>query len=252
MLVLGKSKRFGFEFYYDSADRFVGEQIAADAYEPYESELFLSHLNEDSVLIDVGANIGYYTMLAASKIKSGKIYAFEPNRRNFHILQMNMILNDIRNVELFQMAVSDTTGTAQLYLSEDNFGDHQLYTSTRSRFEEVKVSTLDELKCETPTFLVVKIDTQGSDFKVLRGMAEIISKSRDLKLFTEFWPLGNSGAAVSGDDYFRFLMDTFDAVRFINEESKSTDSANYGLIVQECSKHHGTNHVNLLCEITHR
>jgi len=250
MLVLGKSKRFGFEFYYDSADRFVGEQIAADAYEPYESELFLSRLNADSVLIDVGANIGYYTMLAASKIRSGKIYAFEPNRRNFHILQMNMILNDIRNVELFQMAVSDTTGTAQLYLSEDNFGDHQLYQTTGRASTIVETITLDQFASSRnirPD--VLKIDTQGFDYNVLNGGTNLITSLEFLELFAEFWNYGNLNAGIAPDKYFGFLTNHFSNVQLIDETRRTTLNASLQSILSECSGLSGYTHANLLCNL---
>ena len=83
MLVQATSSRLGFRISFDSNDRSVEYAVPADAYEPFESQLFLRHVHDDSIVFDVGANIVYYTLLG---LTNGKIIAFEPNLQNYLLL----------------------------------------------------------------------------------------------------------------------------------------------------------------------
>ena len=82
---LNKAKIFGkYIFYYLENDRYVGQRIALEKYEPYETDLIQRQVGIGDVVVDVGANIGYYTILLAKKVgKTGKVYAFEPYSNKF-------------------------------------------------------------------------------------------------------------------------------------------------------------------------
>jgi FkbM family methyltransferase len=108
----------------------------------------------------VGANIGYYTILLADKVgNNGKIYAFEPNKTSFEILNKNIRENKLKNVVAVNAAVGSKNGKIKLYKSEKNFGDHKLYRKDK-KVNEVKVIKLDDYLKDIKIDLI-KIDTQG-------------------------------------------------------------------------------------------
>ena len=110
-------------------DRFVSRRIAEEGiWEPYETSLVMDLLHPGAVFVDVGANIGYFTVLAATT--AGKVFAFEPDPENFRLLEANLALNALqRKVTAVPAALAEEDGEGQLYLSEDNLGDHQIYAA---------------------------------------------------------------------------------------------------------------------------
>ena len=248
MLILGSNKTFDFEYYYDTGDRFVGGQIAIDSYEPFESKLFQESLRDNSILFDIGANIGYYTILASRKINTGRICSFEPNRANHLILEMNILKNKISCAQAYRLAVGSIRGKANLYLSTENQGDHQLYFSDTRATEEVDTIPIDEFSNESGLIPdVVKIDTQGYDYFVISGMKDLIARTAPFTLFTEFWNHGNIQAGVDSREYFQYLQDAFGSVEYIDEVRQSTYRIDYAFVETECKKFNGINHVNLFC-----
>jgi FkbM family methyltransferase len=103
-------------------------------WEPYETEVILRNLREGDVFVDIGANIGYYSVIAASAVgDNGKVFAFEPDPTNYDLLEQNIAANGFENVRAFRKAVSSSSDERYLYLCERNKGDHRLYDSRDSR-----------------------------------------------------------------------------------------------------------------------
>lgn len=85
-------------------------------FEPEVTEVFLSHVMPGDVVLDIGAHIGYYTVLAARSVgNEGRVIAFEPDPQNYSLLVKNVAKNGYRNVTAVQKAVSWNSGYAQLY-----------------------------------------------------------------------------------------------------------------------------------------
>ncbi len=125
---LKKCRIFGkHKFFYLENDRYIGQRVALGKYEPYETQLILRQTKIGDTVVDVGANIGYYTLLLANKVgKTGKVYAFEPDKINFEILAKNVKENNLENVVMINAAVGKKEGKLKLHRSEENFGDHKL------------------------------------------------------------------------------------------------------------------------------
>src|SRR5262249_42101912 len=103
-------------------------------YEPFETELVQSLVHENDTVVDVGANIGYYTLIFARLVgPRGRVFAFEPDPGNFALLKKNVEANRYKNVVLVNAALSDEPATLKLYLSEENRGDHRIYPSDDQR-----------------------------------------------------------------------------------------------------------------------
>jgi FkbM family methyltransferase len=161
-------------------------------YEPYESEIVSKHLKPGMTVYNIGANLGYYTLLASERVgPQGKVFAFEPAPENFALLQRTVSENGLSNVELFPIAVGAVKGSATLSLSTTNSGDHQLQTvASRDRII-VEVTSIGSFIAEghaAPDAIIM--DVQGAEFDVLRGATGLLASKQPLILFTEFWPQG--------------------------------------------------------------
>ncbi|MGH2396782.1 MAG: FkbM family methyltransferase [bacterium] len=158
--------------------------IAASQMEPFMSALFQAAVKPGMVVLDIGAHLGYYTLLAA---KAGAtVYAFEPDPRNFQHLIRNIALNgDVRCVTAVPRAVSDKSGTARLRVS-DNPRNSNLFDSDGTRTAVVEQVCLDEFLDETVTVDVVKMDIEGAELRALTGMERTLARARSsLTLFVE-------------------------------------------------------------------
>ncbi len=254
MLYQTKSKKHGFVATYDGDDKYIGYGIDTDSYEVFETELFHSAIQKDSIVFDVGANIGYYSMIAALKMRqeenaNGKIFAFEPNAKNFLLLEKNVSSNNLKNIHCVNVALGKIEGETKLYLNAENQGDHRLFDSSDFRMTETcHVTTLDNFaqsKCVLPT--IIKIDAQGFDYFILQGAKETIGTTDNLILFTEFWDWGTKKVGGSSQLYFKFLQQNFNDIFIIDEETKKMQRASLPLIMSICSLHGGKNHTNLMC-----
>src|SRR6185369_10140974 len=110
------------------------ELATREIYEPMETRLFKREIKPGQTVLDIGANIGYYTLIAAKLVgPTGKVYAFEPDPANFRLLKKNVEGNGHTNVVLVDCAVSDKDQKVRLYLNPSNKGDHRIYDSKDGR-----------------------------------------------------------------------------------------------------------------------
>ena len=161
-------------------------------YEPGTSELLLSELHEGSTFVDVGANNGYFTILALSRVGStGHVWAFEPNPDAFGRLSRNVQLNgSLPNVELFPVALSSESGTQSLFI--DRFLDSRSSFTPQGRNSiQVRVERADEvLKGHRVDW--IKIDAEGAEHLVLEGMTDTLRENPELRLIVEWtWRYSN-------------------------------------------------------------
>jgi FkbM family methyltransferase len=160
-------------------DQFVSRRIREEGvWEPYETALMLDLLHPGDVFVDVGANIGYFSVLAASVVgEEGAVFAFEPDPDNFRLLQANAALNEQqRCIAPVRAALSDTAGTGRLFLAEDNLGDHQVYAGEEDRPSlPIELLQGSEYLAERLRRLdLLKVDTQGSEFHVMAGLLPLL------------------------------------------------------------------------------
>lgn len=155
-------------------------------YEPEEVELVKSLVKPKHVCMDIGANIGFYTILL-SKI-SHKVYAFEPEPSNYDLLTDNLVLNKCYNVDASMDAISDENKATELFLCDSNHGMHRLYKSRWcGRSIPVRAVTIDDSWRGHERLDFVKIDVEGSESSVISGMRKTIEKHHPIMLI-EFHP----------------------------------------------------------------
>jgi FkbM family methyltransferase len=177
-------------------------------WEPLETETFVSVLRKGMVVADIGANVGYYTLLAARSVGSaGKVFAFEPEPKNYELLCRNIKENGYTNVVTVPSAVSDRNGTSRLYLSANNFGAHNLSTrSPDAKFVNIDTVSLDEFFSNYQGRIdVLKIDAEGAEELIFDGMSQLLRRHPNLILFTEFHPRAMEGLGSSPERYIEKL-----------------------------------------------
>ncbi len=208
LLVLPKTVRFhGYKLALNPRDHVMGSALLRGYYEPLSTKLFLESISPGMRVVDCGANIGIYTCLASGAVgKEGKVYSFEPEPQNFACLTETIRLNQLANVQPECLALSDRNGEASLFLSEMNMGDHRIgEIDEKRRSVRISTRTLDSYwGGNIPEIDVLKIDVQGAEGLVFKGMTETIAKSPKLKIFMEFWPYALRRCGTNPQD----LLDT--------------------------------------------
>jgi len=164
-------------------------------WEEAETQFVKETIKEGEIVLDVGAHIGYYTLLFSKLVSSkGKVFAFEPSPKNFSLLKKNVEINGYQNVELINKAVSDKTGKTKLFLSEKNSGDNRIFDDGENpRSLDITEITLDDFFKDNKyqnLISLIKMDIQGAEGKAIMGMKNLLIKNKKLKLITEFWPYG--------------------------------------------------------------
>jgi FkbM family methyltransferase len=189
-------------------------------FEPFETSLFQQAIHPGDVVVDVGANIGYYTLLAARAVgPTGHVYAVEPDPANFALLERNVTHNGYADrVTLVQAAAGAEPGEAALYRSADNHGDHRLFAVPDREALRVDVVRVDDVVAGPAD--VVKVDVQGFEPAVLAGMQELLAASPHLTLFTELSLHALEAAGFVPGDYLAALSAAGFDIATIDEASR--------------------------------
>jgi FkbM family methyltransferase len=162
--------------------RFRGGDTAGyllGASEPAVQEALVDHLSGGAVFYDVGANVGYFSLLGCRRVGSdGEVHCFEPLEANVRVLRRNLEENRFRNYRIHQVAVADRSGSAEMVLADEP-GRTRLSDARQDAGERtvvVPLACLDELGLPPPD--VVKIDVEGAESRVLRGMTRLLREHR--------------------------------------------------------------------------
>ncbi len=164
---------------------------ANGVYEPAESALCMSLLRPGDRVLDIGANLGYYTTLCADRVgPAGRVDAIEPDPDNFALLDANTReLQAQGRVRLHALALSDRSGAAQLFRSKDNAGMHRLYASVCCDVTSLEVPARRGDELALAPLDLIKIDVEGFEPYALRGLAATLAQSPQVKILCEYSPL---------------------------------------------------------------
>ena len=151
--------------------------IYADYYDMKEIDILRGMCDKNSVFIDIGANVGAYCVMLMDKVK--KIIAFEAHPVTFEKLKMLFFLNDYKNYQLFNIAVSDESG--KIFFTNKGYLSHENSISSINEGIEINSDTLDnlmtKLKLSKDDNYIIKIDVEGFEQKVLRGGEQFLKQS---------------------------------------------------------------------------
>lgn len=199
----------GFSIYVQEDDTAVGQHVKRGAYEPDVTAVFRDRLRPGMHVVDIGANIGYYTMLSASLVgPSGSVTAIEPNPNSAKLLEASRRANSFDNVKVLQVAAGRDLGLLVLHGSYGNVMTSAAPDDAAALLNSTTVPSikLDDLIPRNKKIDLVKIDVEGAEYNALLGASELIRRCHPT-IISEFSPSTMPGiSGVDGRQYLRFLL----------------------------------------------
>jgi SAM-dependent methyltransferase len=205
--------------YLNKKDFYLTPAVLFGAYEKGVTSLFFKEVKKDMTVLDLGANVGYYTLISAGLVGGkGKVFAFEPDPTAFKLLKHNVEVNNYKNVTLVNRAVLNKSGKTQITLDE-------FFRNYECRID------------------FIKMDIEGAEALALKGMHKMLRKNKGVKIVTEFCPTSLRRAGSSPEDFLKELEGLGFKLYLIDEEG-TLSRVERKYIMRMC---HGVTHVNLLC-----
>ena len=198
----------GFVIYADPDDLAVGAHVAAGAYEPEVAAVFRAHLRPGMRVVDVGGNIGVFTMLAASLVgPGGEVLAIEPNLANVRMIEASRRANGFAQVTVAACAVGRRVGLLELRTAFSNGATSEVGDTLAALFAARLAPSLPLARLLPPGRVdFIKIDAEGAEHTALSGALELLRRDRPT-IVSEFSPsLLQSNSGVPGEEYLRLLM----------------------------------------------
>ncbi len=200
----------GASIYASALDPVIGKAVLSGGYEPEVVTLFHKYLKPGMSVVDIGANIGYFSILSASLVgPEGHVIAVEPNAENVRLLEMSRRANDFQNLEIMLMAASDRNGLLVLNAGESN----GTTASLNANPDLLKGATLvpsvrlDSLIPRDRKLDFLKIDVEGAEQLALKGAAETLSLHKPV-IVSEFSPYALPHfSGCTGEAYLGFITD---------------------------------------------
>jgi len=198
-------------------------------HEKATTELFKKIVKKGDTVVDLGANIGYFTLLASSLVgPKGKVFAFEPEPKNYNYLIKNIKLNNYKQTTAFQKAISDKNGMTKLFICSYDTGHHTIKQSNgieaykhgrvlgKEEFIDIETVTLDEFfKNNEKSIDVIKMDVEGAEFLALKGMDRVLRVNERIKMFIEFFPLLIKKMGDSPEEFIKKIIQDYKFSIFI-------------------------------------
>jgi FkbM family methyltransferase len=238
----------GFQMYASPCDTYIGAGILRSlVHEPAVTRVFREYIKPGMGVLDVGANIGYFTLLAASLVGSeGSVYAFEPSPANAKMLCASQKANRFDNIVIVQAAATDQPGLLKYFPELTNGSVASLAAESPQDIfsaETVPGVRLDDNLPPEVRIDFMKMDVEGYEFKAAQGAMQTIRRNRPI-IVTEFSPLTlRTCCGVAGEEFLRLFIDLGYQAHTI-EESRVTPAT-----IQQVMSHFersGLDHIDLL------
>jgi len=203
----------GYTMYVPPLDSEVGRHIyGAQCYEPNVTAAIQRQLAPGLTFIDVGANIGYYTLMAAHRVgETGTVVAFEPNPSNVRFIHASALANRFGHLRVYPFAVADS----EVLLGYSSMGTNGVISWLTTERDVLTAPSvvhavrLDDVLQGLEAIDIIKIDVEGAEHSALVGAGAIIESHHPV-IFSEFAPYAlEAVSGVSGDDYLRLLIDDY-------------------------------------------
>lgn len=223
------NNKFGYKMYIDTEDIGIGHALLIDGiYHEFEATIFKKLIKEGMTVLDIGANNGMFTLLAASIVgREGKVFSFEPEPNNYDLLVRNVKLNRYDDiVTTVQKAVSNKTGKNNLYLCKNDKSIHSLYglQSEMVEFVEAETISIDDFFVNRDNKVdVMKIVVQGCEVEVIEGARNIINANRNLAIMAEFAPIMAEKFGYSAEEYLKRFRNMGFSIYNVKESEKKIE-----------------------------
>jgi FkbM family methyltransferase len=177
-----------------NSESVLSKAIYAGRFEWQELQLLKKILQPGDTFVDIGSNIGLYSMIAAKRVgKNGSVYAVEPVSKTFKRLERNILLNKYLNVKAYQLAISSSNGTLPMSVSQDGYDAWNSLTKPargeKYLTEEVKTIRFDDFVQQNSLsgrIKMVKVDVEGWEDELFKGAFKTLSTADAPILQVEF------------------------------------------------------------------
>nr|WP_321983624.1 FkbM family methyltransferase [uncultured Lichenicoccus sp.] len=198
-----------FSIYFEADDAAVGQHVRANNYEADVTAVFRRFVRPGAHVLDLGANIGYFTMLSAALVgPSGSVMAIEPNPNNARLVEASRRANGFAHVRVVQVAAGREPGLLVLHRSHSNGTTSVAPDDAASLLaaETVACVRVDGIVPRRRRIGFIKADVEGAEYLALSGCLRIIRRHRPV-IVTEFSPSMMPGiSGISGLGYLRWLI----------------------------------------------
>ena len=222
-------------------DEGVSRQLLVNGiYEVAESHFFMNWLQPGMTVVDVGANFGYFTVLAArAEGPGGVIHAFEPEPQNFALLQTNVAATGYSDrVQTHRMALGDAPGELLLFTDSANLGNHSLFKENvpdSAGALNVEVIALDAWLDRLPKVDLIKIDVQGFEARALRGAIRLLERDRP-RILMEVWPEGLRRAGEAPSLFLEGLVERGYQLRPLGDDGRPAERIGVRELLAACDR----------------
>lgn len=201
-------------------DVVVTTYLAVHGYwEKMETQMVHRYVKPGMRVLDIGANIGYHTILAAGLVgEKGRVVAIEPGDDNFKLLSRSVAELPYKNVELVHGGAWHTSGEIQLYVSEESPSDHKVYDSSEGRPTETITAVAIDDMFPDEKFDFLKMDIQGAEGHAFKGMRKVLRNHPPTAMVLEFCPGNLATAGTPAPEIYAFLMELGYSTFRIDEE----------------------------------
>ena len=243
---VGLTRADGFVIYTSVDDLAVGKLVAAGVYEPGVATLFRDVLHRGMAVVDVGANIGFFTMLAASIVgREGSVLAIEPNLENVRLLEASRRANDFSNTAIAACSVGRELGVLSLTSAFSNGTTSPIggMMSDLMKSPIVPCIPLKALISHDQRIDFLKIDVEGAEYLALANARELLARWRPM-IASEFSPgLLESNSGISGSAYLEFFASLGYEIEVIGDNGRRSKAT----IAQVIESHSlsNTDHIDL-------
>jgi len=231
---------YGQKMFLDATDYSLTPHLALDGFwERWITNVFLDNVKEGMNVVDIGANVGYYTLLAASKVgKRGRVFAFEPHLETFQILSRNIEINGfIDSVTPINKAVFSKTAKLALHIPQHHKADssvvadlshflkHWTQRGERTEATDVDGISLDDYFADKDIKIdLMKMDAEGSEPHIFDGATKLLRRNPNMAIISEFAPSQITGAGKDPRSFLVQLEDLGFPLKIINFDSQTVQA----------------------------
>jgi len=221
--------------------------------EKYEIELFKKSVKSGMTVVDIGANIGLYTVLASQLVgPKGKVIAFEPEPSNLKLLKKHVNAKALNNVIVVPKALSNSVGTIKLFKDGLNLGNHSISSKNllvECGYVSVDSTTLDKYFNSTSKRKrvdIIKSDAQGAEGAIFSGGEKLLQDSKAM-IIMEFWPDAIEATGGNPQKLLTTLKSKGYKIKLIDKLRKSLRLVDPGELIKSCkNRQDNSDYANLL------
>lgn len=245
----------GYSVFVRSSDRDIGNAIGKGVtYEPHVSAVLHRHVSRGDTFLDIGANIGYFTMMAAQLVgPRGKVIAIEPMDKNLQLIYLGIVRNEFENIDVLPFGASDRAGIVSI-ITDPGTSNALVQSAPSKRVPSLYAATrrIDDMCADLGRVNFIKIDIEGHEVFAWRGAKDLLARCKPT-IASEFHPHAmRENAGVDSREYVEMIFSYSSEIQVLVSVGKSVSCLTYEEVMTQWEKNdarhggNGTSHLDLL------